>query len=187
VVIGALAIAFVGINGWAFPLTDWKLLLAFLAMVSLSIIYFLRTAHDKLDRVWVPSAVVILLVNFVLNTHFYPQIAQYQGGSAMADTLKKEKVDLKQVYLYHTVIRSFDFYTASWRPMLHNEQIKTLQANGEPVLIFTNEDGLKKLKEAFSFSIVYKKPDFHITGLNGQFLNPQTRPSSYGYVYLVKL
>lgn len=188
IVIGILGILFLAINGWAFPITDWKIMLAFLLVAAAAVYYFLKSKHDLLDRVWIPSAVVILLINFVLNIHFYPQIAKYQGGSAMAAEIKKDKIALQDIYLYHTVIRSFDFYVQAWRPMLSNDDIKNLKDAGKTVMLFTNDDGLKKLQQTFKqVQILKTKPDFHITGLNAAFLNPATRGKSYGQVYLLQL
>jgi hypothetical protein len=34
---------------------------------------------------------------------------------------------------------------------------------------------------------VLKRPDFHITALDGKFLNPKTRDETYTHVHLVEL
>lgn len=187
VVIGALGVLLVVINGWAFPVTEWWVILLFLVLCAVAIWYLRSTSFDQLDRVWVPSAVTILLVNVLLNTNFYPKIDQYQAGSSIALEAKKQKVPEEDIYVYFWVYRSFDFYLQDWRPMLSDDQIKEKQKAGKPIYLFTNDEGLQKLKASFTYEVVIQKPDFHITGLNGQFLNPATRDKSYKYAYLVKL
>jgi hypothetical protein len=162
-------------------------ILLFLALSAVAVWYFRSATFDLLDRVWVPSAVTILLVNVLLNTHFYPQIDQYQAGSSIALEAKKQKIPADDIYIYHWVYRSFDFYLQDWRPMLNDEQISEKQKAGKPIYLFTNNEGLQKLKTRFRYEIVIQRPDFHITGLNGKFLNPSTRDQSYQYAYLVKL
>jgi hypothetical protein len=187
VVIGSLGALLVVINGWAFPVTEWWVILLFIGLCAVAIWYLRSTSFDLLDRVWVPSAVTILLVNVLLNTNFYPKIDQYQAGSSIALEAKKQKVPEEDIYVYYWVYRSFDFYLQDWRPMLSDDQIKEKQKAGKPVYLFTNDEGLQKLKASFNYEVVIQKPDFHITGLNGQFLNPATRDKSYKYAYLVKL
>jgi 4-amino-4-deoxy-L-arabinose transferase-like glycosyltransferase len=187
VVIGALGVLLVVINGWAFPVKEWWIILLFLVLCAVAFWYFRSSTFDQLDRVWIPSAVIILLVNVLLNTNFYPQVDQYQAGSSIAQETKKQGIPVEDIYLYSSLYRSFDFYLNEWRPMLTEEQIMEKQKAGNPIYLFTNEEGLQKLKTQFRFDIVIKNPDFHITGLNGKFLNPSTRDQSYKYAYLVKL
>ncbi|HSC54634.1 MAG TPA: glycosyltransferase family 39 protein [Phnomibacter sp.] len=187
VIIGILGLLFVAINGWAFPMSNWKIIVAFLLFAAGLIVYFYFQKSDPLDKVWIPSAAVVLMVNFVLNVHFYPQIDKYQGGSSMAEAIQEEKIDMNNVVLYHTVIRTFDFYTGTWRPMLDDAALQQKLAANEKVLVFTNEYGLEKLSKTFTYTTVLKRPDFHITALGGKFLNPKTRDSTYTYVHLVAL
>lgn len=187
VIIAVLGILFVALNGWAFPMKDWKVMIAFLFFATGLIVYFRTSKADPLDRVWIPSAAIILLVNFVLNVHFYPQLDKYQGGSAMAEAIEEKKIDMNQVVLYHTVIRTFDFYTGTWRPMLNDAALKQKLEAKEKVLVFTNEYGLEQLSKSFTYNTVLKRPDFHITALDGKFLNPKTRDETYTHVHLVEL
>ncbi len=185
VIVGILGVLFVVLNGWAFPVQHWGVALAILLFAAIIIWYFLRTPTNLFDKAWVPSAATILLVNFGLNLNFYPQIARYQGGSAMAEVVKEMRVDKQQLFLYHTVLRSFDFYLQDWRPMLSDTAIRDRIAAKQPTIIFTNDDGIALLQKSFVLQELSKQPDFHITGLNAQFINPKTRSNSYGFVHLV--
>lgn len=187
VVIGLLGVLLVLLNGWAFPITDWWVAVLFAGLCSFAIWYFRSVSLDQLDRVWLPSAITILLVNVVLNTNFYPKIDQYQAGSSIALAAKQKGLPTEDIYLYHSLYRSFDFYLQDWRPMLNDDQIREKQKAGKPIYLFTNEEGLQKLKTQFRYEVVIPQPDFHITGLNGKFLNPATRAQSFSYAYLVKL
>ena len=172
---------------WAFPLTDPGIIVLAVLLFFVCVGIGKLATNDLLDRVWVPSALAILLVNIVLNMHFYPAIDEYQGGSKMAAYIHENKIDTASVYVYNETIRSFDFYLQAWRPMLSNADIKARLLQHEPVLLFTHDKGLMALQKTFVFEVIHRVPDFHITGLDAKFLNPNTRPQSHGYMHLVRV
>ncbi len=175
------------IFGWAFPLDSILVILSFVLLVSFSIYWYRTHKKNSLDKVWIPSAIAILLVNFLLNTHFYPKINQYQGGSTMAKYIKARNYPIDQLYVYHNVYRSFDFYLGEWRPMLTDIQISEKLKEGKNLYFFTNEEGMNKLSATFKFSVEHKTPDYHITAISAKFLNPSKRKETYNHIYLLKI
>ncbi len=182
-----LGILMTVINGWAFPMGNLALIISTITFLGIAIVLAKLAINDEVDKIWVPSFVAIMVVNFILNAHFYPAINAYQGGSTMAAYIKENKMDTSSIYLYNETVRSFDFYLQNWRPMVTNRQIDSLQQQGKAVVLFTHDRGLDTLQQAFTVESIHRVPDFHITGLNGKFLNPSTRQQSHGYMHLVRV
>lgn len=175
------------LNGWAFAVQSYWIIIATILLGLTAWVYYRKLRPDLLEQVWIPAAIVMLLVNFLLNTNFYPQLGQYQGGSAMAEKIMDKKYDRSDIYLYGYVCRSFDFYLGRWSPMLDNHAILDKEKEGGDVLLFVDRNNLNRLSASFRYTILETAPDFHITALDINFLNPATRQSSYDSVYLVKV
>jgi 4-amino-4-deoxy-L-arabinose transferase-like glycosyltransferase len=187
VLVGLMVALTLVLNIWAFRVQQWWIPVVLAVLIAGSILYYRNLKPGLLERVWVPSALGILLFNFVMNTNFYPQVDEYQGGSSMAARIKEVGYNKENVYTYGMVVRSFDFYMNSWTEMLDNAGIDQKKKEGKEVLLFLNDYWRKKLEEKYQFTILETRPDFHITGLDGHFINPKSRPTSYGNVYLVKI
>jgi hypothetical protein len=173
--------------GWVFPLDKAWIYIVFGVLLVTSILWYRNARPTLAEQTWIPSAITILLINFLLNTHFYPSLDQYQGGSSMAKYIKEKKYPLDDLYLYDKVYRTFDFYLGAWRPMLTNTEITYKLDEGKTVMLFTNEEGKAKLEGKFNYTVEHALPDYHITLLDGKFLNPATRSGTYGNVYLLKV
>ncbi|WP_118974844.1 ArnT family glycosyltransferase [Taibaiella koreensis] len=187
VLTGLLIVAGLVLNVWAFPVQQYWIMIS-LALLTLAAVTHYRMARpDALDKVWMPSAITVLLLNFLLNTHFYPRIDQYQGGSAMAERIRQKGYEPSDIYLYGYVCRSFDFYMAKWSPVLDNPAILQKEHEGKEVLLFVDQQNLDRLSTTFRYTVLETLPDFHITALDLSFLNPATRAASCGKVYLVKV
>jgi 4-amino-4-deoxy-L-arabinose transferase-like glycosyltransferase len=187
VLAGLLITGAVVLNAWAFPIRHYSIVIVLLLLGIALVVYYRQLKPATFERAWLPSAMVALLLNFLLNTNFYPQLGQYQAGSAMAGKIAAKQYDKSAIYLYGYVCRSFDFYMRQWSPMLDDKRILDKERNGETVLLFVDQANLDRLAASFRFTILETVPDFHITALDIAFLNPATRSTSYSNAYLVKV
>jgi 4-amino-4-deoxy-L-arabinose transferase-like glycosyltransferase len=181
-----ILILMVVMNVWAFPITSWWIY-AVGVLWFVYLLYVQFTTRDKLLRIWFPSAVTILLLNFILNTNFYPKIDQYQGDAALGMKMKDKPINWNNVYVYQNMFYIYDYYSRRWQPMLTDDQIRQKKQQGQEVLLLTNDDDKRKLDQSFSTEIIYDAPDYHISGLSWQFINPKTRQQSLSHYYLVRV
>lgn len=187
VLAGLLIAGGIFLNAWAFPVQHYGIIVVLLLLSIALVIYYRKLKPVLSERIWIPSAVTVLLLNFLLNTNFYPQIDRYQAGSAMAERITEKQYNKPDVYLYGYVCHSFDFYMQRWSPMLDDKTLLEKVNKREQVLLFVDQSNLDRLATSFPYTVLEKVPDFHITALDISFLNPATRNNSYGYAYLVKV
>ena len=176
--------AIVLVNFICFPVHQWWITICAVAGV-LYIFFLLQRKQEHVTSVWFPSAIAILLLNFLLNANFYPAIGKYQPGSALAMAMKKNSINANKVYNYISLDRPFDFYSRHWLPILTNEQINNKLQSGEEIMIYADDDKKAILEQSFKTHVMIQTPNYNIAGLKIKFLNPATRRSSYGSSYLL--
>ncbi len=172
---------------WAFPLNNWIVILISISLLIYIFYVLFQAKPDKLLAVWYPSVLMILLLNFILNTHFYPTIGKYQAGSQIAKEIENRKIDWDNVYLYKNVVRSFDFYSKKWRPLISEQEISNKISQKKDVFLFVKNADLDSLRHHFKTEILFTTPDYHLTMIKFKFVNPVTREYSYKSAHLVRI
>ncbi len=175
------------LNSWIFPLANWAV--AFIsAIFLLLLIVSFRYGNKKLhQKYWLPALLAILGFNFLLNANFYPQVGQYQAGSSLATKCQQQQIDLRKVYTYTYIFRSFDFYSGVITPQIDSLELIKKVNDREMFYLLVNEREKKKLEaQNLEFHEVIKTPDIPITRLRLNFLLPETRPETRKYAYLLE-
>ncbi len=146
-------------------------------------VYFLIKGSSPVQKIFTSAALVIIGVNFLLNTFFYPTLLQYQGGSVIGKVIAKNYDKETPIYSFNIVEHSLDFYSRRIVPVLKED------ANfDEKILVFTNTAGYLKLeKKGYTLSVLKEVDDYHVTELTIHFLRPSLRPNAIGKNYLLSV
>jgi 4-amino-4-deoxy-L-arabinose transferase-like glycosyltransferase len=169
---------------WVFPLKPWYLYILLLPAVFGIFIYALRNEGIYARIVFV-SVTASLILNTVLNFHFYPSLLKYQAGSAMAGIVEENRIPVSDIYKIsdmHTW--ALDFYDR------HPVQKTTLNAlhNKKEIWIYATEKDLQLLRqEKLSWDKEYRADQFRITRLQAKFLDPSRRRDILETMYLIHL
>ena len=140
------------------------------------------------DRLVLLTATAALLLNFVLNTHFYPAIGKYQGGSTMAGLIKEKGIDTGSVYLYGKVVRSLDFYTQRFTPVIDSAGIFEELSKGRTLRLYTTNNSGDTLRMQYpGATAVITTPNQKITRLKFSFFNPAKREEGMPKAVLYEL
>ncbi|RYZ26669.1 MAG: hypothetical protein EOO10_14915 [Chitinophagaceae bacterium] len=184
VILCVLCLLIVGaINVWAFPVSKPFVIFGFLFLVGFSTSFLLRL-KSNLQKLLGASVITSLLVFYLLNSNFYPQLLHYQAGNEMAfDT--KGKLDAKDVYFWPTMYsHSFNFYTSETRKEFHD----SLLQNKSPIWIATDPAGLEDIKRRnLPILQTYEHVDYEITTMQLPFINPSTRKNELTKMLLVRV
>lgn len=187
VLISLLLIGAIIIFTWAFPLTNvWIIpgIFVFIAMIILSI----KRINESTDKLVLFTVSGSLLVNFILNAQFYPALGQYQSGNNMPTLIKQADIKNEEVFIYGKIVRSFDFYSGRYIPMLDSSGITDKLKSGKPIYVFTPSDFSNRLTKQFpQAEPVLRCPDKHITRLKLSFLDPKKRMKDMPYSTLYRL
>ena len=181
-VLGIVFIASVLICFFVFKITQvyvYVLLTAFATITA----YYTVKSEDKNKRLITISVCASLLLNAVLNLHFYPNLLQYQGGSNMAKLVKENNISVENIYKIGTDYTwSLDFYNQAPVKISTVEEVK----NRKNIWVYATENELEQLRTSgLDWDKEYIVNQFRITRLQGKFLNPNTRNRVINKRYLV--
>jgi len=173
----------VAVNTWAFPLKSWIIILisVLLLVVSIADIKKLQSAFQRTVTV---SVLTTIIVFYLLNSNFYPQLLTYQAGNELAFQTRN-KIDPKNVYIWPGIYNpSFQFYTRELKKVFSDS---ALNAN-HPVWVLTDRDRLPELKEK-NLPVIeqYIHHDYNIGTMTGKFINPNTRKETLDSLFLIRV
>src|SRR5688572_22170821 len=184
VVICVLCLLITGaVNIWAFPVQKLFVIFGFLFVLGFAISFLLRLKSD-LQKLVGASVITSLLVFFLLNANFYPQLLQYQGGNELAFATKK-KVDARKVWFWPGIYSSsYNYYTTQ----LRKEFTDTALQQPAPVWIMTDSRRLEEIKQK-GLPIIEQQEaaDYEITTMQLPFVNPATREKELSKLLLVRV
>jgi 4-amino-4-deoxy-L-arabinose transferase-like glycosyltransferase len=141
--------------------------------------------YQNLIQRWINMSVVLMIgLNLVLNSFFYPNLLQYQWGNALVQQAKEKKWDIKKAALYKIPnSNAFHYYGQHVFPII---QDSSLLKEGQWVV--ADSIPAQQLKLDFPNStILYQGYRFHVTLLTLTFLNPKTRSEELTPYVLMEL
>jgi len=145
----------------------------FLIGSAILIIYYALKREGIYMKLVTISVCASLLLNAVLNLHFYPNLLDYQGGSSMSKVIAEKDIPVDRIYKVgknHTW--SLDFYNQFPVQITTPEVLKSKK----DIWVYVNDDEMAMLEEkGFDWDSQLSVDQFRITRLQGKFLNPNTR------------
>lgn len=158
------------INVWAFPANNVWVITGFLLFTAAAY-FLLKRSENKAQKVVVTSAMTTLIIFYLLNSNFYPQLLKYQAGNELAPTVNKT-IGREKIYFQDGESSwSLNFYTKTLHQPFHDSLLQT----GRKTWVVTNNERINELQGTYNLGKQYKHIDFEITRLQGKFINPATR------------
>ncbi len=153
--------------------------------------YFFTSLNkdSKNTRIFSTTAITMLGVAFILNTHFYPGLNPYQAGPVAGSDIKERDIQPKSLVIYKAHRPSMDFYSERILPRAKTKHAldSILDAN-KPKYIFTNQRWLEELNDlGIEFEVVIPYDEFHTSTLTLSFINPATRSDVLKKSYLLEI
>lgn len=139
-------------------------------IVIIALLFF---SKKTLGQKWFYLSVTsMLLVNLIMDTHFYPHLLQYQWGNQLAKVIEDKKWDKNKMVIYKIPnSNALHFYGKHIFP---NAKDSLILKQGDWVITDASNDS--SLRAQFTHSIKhYQSNRFHVTMLSLPFLNPTTR------------
>ncbi|ALM07569.1 dolichyl-phosphate-mannose-protein mannosyltransferase [Sediminicola sp. YIK13] len=154
--------------------------------ISLAVIvYFCLKKEDYAIRVFTIGIYTSLLLNAILNLHFYPSLLKYQGGSNMAKIVEEKGIPVEDIYKVSPMYTwALDFYNK--RPVAMTS-LQDLQGKNDIWVYVTNDELLKLSEEGFIWDIRYVVDQFRITRLQAKFMDPSKRKNIVDKMYLIHI
>jgi 4-amino-4-deoxy-L-arabinose transferase-like glycosyltransferase len=175
VVLAVLLVLVLGVlNGWAFPPRNGWVVAGALVLGALLALGF--RLGDRLQKVWVPSALAITLVNFVQNANYHPALGEAQVGAGEAAELLAEDIDWSRTYfLIGRVNHPIQLYARRIIPSIGLAQVRGEIARGK-VFLLVPEQGRAEVREAgLPHAVRREFRDCRVMSMRLKVLNPRTR------------
>lgn len=167
---------------WVFPI---PIVLGFSFLLFSLVVGFVIwvRANSTLTRLLGITLYGAVLLNLVMNTHFYPKLLEYQAGSEMAKRINEESLEITTIYkLDQEHTWALDFYFK--KPVVYKD-MESLTGD-ETDWYYVNE---KQRELLVGRGIVWDSErnvdQFRISRLQGRFLNPTTREQVLRKRYLL--
>jgi len=179
VILCALMIVLVLVmNFWFFPLYEKPLALFITVVLLFGLLYACRVyQNENKPNLYLVSAFTGIIINFMMNSNFYPQLLNYQGGTVASAYLVDKPLRADNCFSFHETSFALDVNTGiNWMdgsPELFTSKLKEL---GE-VWVFTDKSGFVYLNEHYPVLDFKRIEHFHVTAMTLPFLNPATRSS----------
>lgn len=182
-----LSLVFIGTLLICFYVFKFEKIYCYVLLIALLMVitYFCLKREAYYLRIITLSVYSSLLLNAVLNLHFYPNLLKYQAGSTMAEIVADEQIPTTDIYKIserHTW--ALDFYNKNPVKILSLEALE----NQEDIWVYATDKELELLQnEGFHWHDQITVDQFRITRLQFKFLNPHTRGNKLNKMHLVQL
>jgi len=149
------------------------------------IIYFCLKREAYSLRLVTLSVYSALLLNTVMNGHFYPSLLKYQGGSSMSKIVAANNIPVDNIYKLSTMHTwALDFYNQKPVIVSSEKEIK----NKKDIWVYVTDAELKNLQGlGYSWDKKFMVDQFRITRLQVKFLNSVTRKNVLNKMHLIHI
>ena len=182
-----LGIVFIVISLFCFYVFELESLVSYflLAITSVIVVYYTLKQEQYSIRIITIAVTASLLLNSVMNIHFYPNLLQYQAGSSMSKIIEKNNIPVDAIFkLTEEHTWSLDFYNQHPVSIISLDELNSIKNNW----LYVSDEELEIVREsANDWDQQYVVDDFRITRLQGKFLNPTTRSKTLKRKYLIHL
>lgn len=147
--------------------------------------YFCLEKKHYTLRIVTLTVVGSVMLNLVMNLHFYPRLLEYQGGSNMAEWVKEKELPKDRIYKVserHTW--AMDFYLRKPIQRITLDGLREMQ----DVWVYADDAELERLRESgVRWDKSHSVDQFRITRLQARFLNPKTRMRVVNSMHLLHI
>ena len=182
-----LGIVFIAITLFCFYVFELRSFYSYLllAITSVIVTYYTLKQEEYSIRIITIAATASLLLNSVMNFHFYPNLLQYQAGSAMSKIIHENKIPVNAIYkLTEEHTWSLDFYNQYPVQIISLEELE----NKKDSWLYVSDEELQIIRESVNdWDKQYTVDDFRITRLQAKFLNPISRRKTLKSKYLIHI
>ena len=151
--------------------------------------FLLFSKYSLQPKLFFSTLLTMLGVAFILNTHFYPSLNDYQGGPNAGRDIKEMGIKADEFVVYKSHRPSLDFYAGLILP--RSETTATFDSiveTNNTKYVFTGEKWRNELEEmGYRFEVITTYDDYHISQLSLPFINPKTRAEAVHTSFLLKL
>jgi hypothetical protein len=157
----------------------------FLLLLCMLLLLRILISRSGTVHKWISMSLVLMIgLNFTMNSFFYPNLLQYQWGNELAKVAKTSHWSIQKAALYKMPnSNAFHFYGQHIFPVI---QDSSLLKEGQWIVV-EKKPSAQVMKDFPNSTILYHGNRFHVTLLTLSFLNPSTRVTELTPYVLMEL
>ncbi len=156
-----------------------------LILIILVLIWICYKKFQGIDKIVMPTLMVVLIFNLVLSLNFYPNLLKYQSTSVAGKWISENKIPPEKFYTYGTGGYALDFYSQFNVNEFDPARLDDAETGS---YIYTDAAGKNNLmKQSERFTVQKELPNFHVANLKLEFLFRNMRETTLEYNYILKL
>lgn len=169
-----------------FPFPEANYLALILYAIVLGLFTWIVAFSTSPHKLILACTVLIVGVNAILNSYFYPNILKFQAGSELGLKARQDGAKEGDLYGFKTgVPHSLNFYSGILVQEATDFDSLVTKRN---CWIYTHEDLLPQFQKARpDLKVIARNGNFPVSMLKGKFLSPETRQSTLEKLVLIKL
>ncbi|NME68302.1 ArnT family glycosyltransferase [Flammeovirga aprica] len=157
-----------------------------IALLSCIIFFKLKIADNIQQKFIVMGVISSLILGTFVHEVFYKDVLTYQGGVNAARYINDEHQD-REVHLGLVSWPAQFYLKGNYRTQIELNTLKNQPIEDRPLLV-ANSSHIKTLRENdIPFRLIKRYGSFHITTLNAEFLNANTREASLDTLLIIDL
>jgi 4-amino-4-deoxy-L-arabinose transferase-like glycosyltransferase len=146
--------------------------------------YIFSQLKPGVEKLVIPILVTAIGFNFVLSTHFYPNLLSFQASAKAGKLVYELKIPEDRFFCYYTHENVLDFYSKRTNTALKFSELEHLPSG---TWVFTDNKGYEHfIDKKLSFKSVHTFPYQGPTILRINFLNRKTRESALKYYHIME-
>jgi 4-amino-4-deoxy-L-arabinose transferase-like glycosyltransferase len=167
------------------PFNNVPIFVSILAMAGLPIMWIIFFAKKlSLPALLETAFFTVIGVNIFLVTAFYPNLLKYQMGNDVVQFIEASHIDKHQISMYQIHnSNALHFYGKHIFPV--NNKLDTYK-NGD-ILITVKDSAQMVFNQYPGSKILHEGPNYAVSVLSAEFLNPNTRSKTLPTYVMIKL
>ena len=152
------------------------------AIIVLTLLIFRKNVTTD---ILIKGVIFTTVLFYFMNLFFYPSLLKYQSGMVAAKAINKI-APAEQPFLYMNNSWTFQFYCMKPPIQINNDSLKNYKF--ESVNAFVRQQDLAYLDSSvYKYSVIQQFDHFHVSILNREFLNKETREKNLNKAMLIKI
>jgi len=173
-------------NGWMFPLRDWVIGVAAMALLALGIWGIPNWLGGS--RLIIASVSVSAMFWLLGNINLYPWLLEYQAGTVLGNVVMERQLDKAENVYYLEGGGWAASFDVAIRRRAKTLSFDALAVRDKPAVLFVTARGHEMiLAKGLPFDVLAHSSDYEISRPGWEFLNPGTRNKALRGAYLLQV
>ena len=160
-----------------------------LTLIGLVALIF-RKFPNKAEKIIYMTAAFSLVLNFFMNYNFFPSLLKYQAGNELVKKMERENIIIpkEEIVLLEPNAHTFEFTRKQILPLYGTDSFDLIYPQLKDKYFLLSSTQVEYIEaQGFEVKPYVSQPDYNVTTIKMNFLNPATREATLDTLMLAKI